>query len=419
MAPTPPTAEQAARGWSQDWTQHWREHEQRLTVQQPDWEQFKIAADETLPEGGVLRRFDFSGGPLVVAAREQAAKETTAWERAQAQAQRASAVPPPAPPVKLVAFKAAKLLTAQLLTGASIPLLGLGTWKSKPGEVRAAVLFAVTQCGYRHIDCASVYDNEGEVGDALNEIFDKWDVTREDLFITGKLWNSDHAALRVEPAITKSLKLLRLSWFDAYLCHWPIAGNRGSMLEPPMRETWQAMEAAASKGLVRAIGVSNFSIPKMEDILSYARVPLSISQNEAHPYFRNDALVKFCAERGIHFTAFSPLGSPDSADIFKRGDAPVLLDLPLLHDIATRVGKNAGQVLIRWGLAHRPTSSILPKSVSEGRIKGNASIDWDLPANDVAALSALKIQCRMVHGGVFLSPAGPYRTLADLWDDEK
>lgn len=416
MEKVPPTAEQAARGWSQDWTQHWREHEAQLTSLTSSFDKFKVVPDEKLPEGGVLHRFDFTGGPLVRAAREQAAKETAAWEqRAITDANNSALSPLPAG--KLVAVKAATLLTAPLVTGAFIPLLGLGTWKSKPGEVRAAVLYAVTQCGYRHIDCASVYENEGEVGEALAEIFAKWDVSRAELFITGKLWNADHAAARVEPAIQKSLKLLRLSYFDAFLCHWPISGNRGATLEPPMRETWQAMEAAASKGLVRVLGVSNFSIRKMEEIQSYAKVPLAISQNEAHPFFRNDAIVDFCNKHNIHFTAFSPLGSPDSADIFKRGKAPVLLDLPMLHDIAARVGKNTGQVLIRWGLAQRPTASILPKSVSEGRIKGNAAIDWDLAPDDLAALSGLKEQYRMVHGGVFLSPAGPYRTLADLWDE--
>ena len=206
-----------------------------------------------------------------------------------------------------VAFKPQVLLTAPLQSGATIPLLGLGTWKSKPGEVRAAVLYAVTCAGYRHIDCAAIYENEGEVGSALEEIFANWDIKREDLFITTKLWNSDHAAARVEPALRKCLKLLKLDYADAFLIHWPITGNRGDTLQPPTRETWQAMEACQKLGLVRHIGVSNFSTVKLREIMSYATVPLSICQCESHPLWRNDEVVKFCEANRIHFTAFSPL----------------------------------------------------------------------------------------------------------------
>ena len=205
------------------------------------------------------------------------------------------------------AYKPPVLLTAPLQSGANMPLLGLGTWKSKPGEVRAAVLYAITSAGYRHIDCAAIYENEGEVGSALEEVFAKWDIKREDLFITTKLWNNDHASARVEPALRKCLKLLKLDYVDAFLIHWPITGNRGDSLQPPTRETWLAMEACQKLGLARHIGVSNFSAVKMREILSYAKVPLSISQNEAHPLFRNDELVRFCEKNNIHFTAFSPL----------------------------------------------------------------------------------------------------------------
>jgi diketogulonate reductase-like aldo/keto reductase len=167
-----------------------------------------------------------------------------------------------------------------------------------------------------------------------------------------------------------------------------------------------------------AAGVSNFSARKMRAIMEYARVPISISQNEAHPFWRNDALVSFCAQNGIHFTAFSPLGSPDSAEIFRR-DAPVLLDDPSIAAIAARHGKNVGQVLIRWALQARPTSSALPKSVSKERIVGNAAMaGWELDEDAMRTLSSFAMQARSVHGGLFLTPAGPYRTMADLWDDE-
>jgi diketogulonate reductase-like aldo/keto reductase len=352
---------------------------------------------------------------------------------------------------KSVPFKPPVLLTAPLRTGATIPLLGLGTWKSKPGEVHDAVLYAITQAGYRHIDCAAIYEvrrllacahasapsgvrafrppsraralllsqNEGEVGAALKEVFSKWAIVREEVFITSKLWNNDHATGAVEPAVRKCLALLGLDYLDAFLIHWPITGSRGDVLTPSTHETWQAMEALVAKGLVKHIGVSNFSVRKMQEIMSYAKVPISVSQNEAHPYFRNDSIVRFCNDSGIHFTAFSPLGSPDSADIFKRTSKP-LMDDPLVHELAAKHNKNIGQVLIKWALQQRPQSSVLPKSVSPARILGNAAVlDWELAPEDVAGLSACATQCRSVHGGVFLSPAGPYRTLKDLWDEEE
>ena len=144
------------------------------------------------------------------------------------------------------AYKPPVLLTAPLQSGANMPLLGLGTWKSKPGEVRAAVLYAITSAGYRHIDCAAIYENEGEVGSALEEVFAKWDIKREDLFITTKLWNNDHASARVEPALRKCLKLLKLDYVDAFLIHWPITGVRSLVMD---------IAAVACTRLTRALSI--------------------------------------------------------------------------------------------------------------------------------------------------------------------
>lgn len=387
----PPSPEQAAKGWSQDW-EAWKPR--------PVW---------TAPEGaqGRIVSLDFTGGPLVRAAKKQAESEE----------HRAAAGPLKAAPLKRSAAPPVPLV-AKLCSGATIPQLGLGTWKSKPGEVHDAVLYALTQAGYRHIDCAAIYENEGEVGSALAEVFTEWDVRREDVFITSKLWNSDHAAARVEPAVRKCLKLLQLEYLDLWMIHWPITGSRGDVLSPSTKETWQAMEALVDQGLVRHLGLSNFSVAKMREIQSYARIPIAVCQAECSPRFCNTKLVQFCESSGIHYTAFSPLGSPDSASIFTRSGPPLMED-PVVRDVTARSGKNTGQVLIKWALQTRPNSSVLPKSVSAGRILGNAAMEgWQLSAEDQAALSELKPQERMVHGGVFLSPAGPYRTLKDLWDVE-
>lgn len=146
------------------------------------------------------------------------------------------------------------------------------------------------------------------MGSALKEVFAHYDVERKDVWLTTKLWNNDHASSRVEPAARKSMKLLGVDYLDALLIHWPITGNRGEEVTPSIKETWQAMEALVDKGLVRHLGVSNFSVKKMEQIRGYARVPLSICQCECHPFFRNDAVVTFCLKNNIHFTG-APLSS--------------------------------------------------------------------------------------------------------------
>ena len=143
-----------------------------------------------------------------------------------------------------------------------IPLIGLGTWKSEPGKVKAAVVEAL-KSGYLHVDCASVYENEGEVGEAFQEVFEKTQLEREEVFVTSKLWNTDHAPDRVEAALKKSLKLLRLDYLDLYLMHWPVTGNKGSdVVSPSILDTWKAMEDLVERGFVKAIGVSNFSEKK-------------------------------------------------------------------------------------------------------------------------------------------------------------
>ncbi|GLC35191.1 hypothetical protein PLESTM_000289300 [Pleodorina starrii] len=306
--------------------------------------------------------------------------------------------------------------SAKLLSGYSIPLVGLGTWKSAKGEVGAAVATAL-RMGYRHIDCARVYQNEHEVGEALSAVLAEGVVRREEVFVTSKLWNSDHEPARVEAACRKSMEDLRVSYLDLYLMHWPVTGNTGPEVLPPLADTWAAMEALVDKGLVRTIGVSNFSIKKLERLMTSARIKPAVVQVESHPYWRNEALRGWCAERGIHLTAYSPLGSPDSATIVKRAeDTPTPLREALVAEVASKMGKDAGQVLIRWAL-QRGTSA-LPKSVKPERIRSNLDVfDWEIPADLYDKLSHLPHQQRMVDGNFWINPAGPYRTLQDLWDE--
>jgi len=209
---------------------------------------------------------------------------------------------------------------------------------------------------------------------------------------------------------------LKLEYLDLYLIHWPVTGNTGDEVKPSLEETWRAMESLVKEGLVRSIGTSNFSAKKLQEIVGYAEIQPSVCQVEVHPYFRNDALISWCRDNHIHVTAYAPLGSPDSESIFPRKVPAVLMKDPRVQRVAQRTGKNVGQVLIRWALQHG--TSVIPKSVNPQRIKGNLDVlDWELSGEDYNLLSDIRFQQRMVNGGMWLKPNGPYKTMEDLWDE--
>lgn len=309
-------------------------------------------------------------------------------------------------------------------SGDEMPLLGLGTWKSEPGEVHAAVKEAV-RIGYRHIDCAAIYGNEAEIGRALSECFAEGLVERNEMWITSKLWNDSHAPGDVLPALEKTLSDLSLDHLDLYLVHWPVAQGKGVLLpesaadlispdELPAAKTWAAMEAAVDEGLCRHIGVSNFSVPKTRALIDSARIAPEVSQVELHPYFQQPELVEFCRKNRILVTAYSPLGSKDRPAMFKRKDEPILLEDPTIGEIADRHGASAAQVLIGWAM-HRGTS-VIPKSVSAERLRQNfAAQDVALGEEDMRRIEGLERGFRYVTGDFFVVEGGPY-TLASLWD---
>ena len=306
--------------------------------------------------------------------------------------------------------------SATLNDGRKIPLVGLGTWQAKPGQVRDAVLTAMRK-GYRHIDCAEYYANEHEIGQALSVVFAEGVVKREHVFLTSKLWNNHHAKESVRPALVKILKNLRTDYLDLLLIHWPVAGtNAGATVMPSIQETWQAMEALVREGLVRSIGLSNFSAKKIDAVLSYASIPPAVNQVEVHPYWRQEKLLAYCESKGIHVTAHSTLGSPDSSSMHGR-TSPRLMDDPVVKAVAARVGRSPAQVLIRWGVQRG--TSVLPKSTNGERIASNLDVtSWSLGPDDFDALSSLGHQERMIHGRYWVNPKGPYPTLEALWDDE-
>ncbi len=313
----------------------------------------------------------------------------------------------------------------ELNDGSRVPALGLGTWKSAPGEVGAAVREAIRQ-GYRHIDCAPIYGNEREVGAAVADAIAAGEVTRDELWLTSKLWCDRHAKKDVVPALRETLSDLGVDRIDLFLVHWPVALKRGKQMPKspkdfipfeklPLEETWKGMEDAVDAGLARCIGVSNVSAKKLRALHSVARVKPAMNQVELHPYLAQGDLRAACRELGVAVTAYSPLGSADRPDVLRAADEPRLLDDPVVAAVAEEADATPAQVLIAWSLAHG--NVVIPKSVNAGRLAQNlAAADVALSAEQLARVDALDLARRYVTGEFWTPPGSPY-TQANLWDE--
>ncbi len=251
----------------------------------------------------------------------------------------------------------------ELNSGAQIPQVGLGVWQSG-GATKKAVAAALAG-GYRHVDTAAVYGNEAAVGAAVNES----GIPREQLFVTTKLWNSDHGYDKALRALETSLKRLHLDYVDLYLMHWPVQGLR--------LDTWRAFEQLVADGRARSIGVSNFMVPHLQELQSAAKVLPAVNQIELTPFLQRRETVALCRKLGIRLEAYSPL---------TRGQR---LTHPTVTAIAAELRKSPAQVLLRWGLQH--DFIILPKSVTPERIAENAALfDFELPAAAMQRLDGLE-----------------------------
>lgn len=306
----------------------------------------------------------------------------------------------------------------------TIPAIGLGTWKSTPGEVGNAVSSAL-DIGYRHIDCASIYQNQKEIGAAFSQSLGDKIIQRDKLWVTSKLWNNAHAARHVRPALESTLRDLQLDYLDLFLIHWPVHFKENivfpkhaeEFLHPdaiPVMETWQAMEKMVQKGLCRFIGVCNFNIRRLKELQQQAHIQPVMNQIELHPYLQQNEMLEYCRQNNILLTAYSPLGSPDRPAGLKKDNEPSLLTHPTIIEIANNRNISPGQLLISWGMARGTV--LIPKSIDPGRQKENLEAGTlELNQMEIDEINKLEQNYRYVDGAFFQSPGSPY-TVVDFWD---
>ncbi|GGE53652.1 putative oxidoreductase YtbE [Pullulanibacillus camelliae] len=261
-----------------------------------------------------------------------------------------------------------------LHNGVKMPWFGIGVFKVEEGPELVQAIKAAIKHGYRSIDTAAAYGNEASVGQAIREASQETGIAREDLFITSKVWNDDLGYEETLAAYEASLEKLGLDYLDLYLIHWPVEGK--------FNEAWRALEKLYKDSRIKAIGVSNFQIHHLEDLMKTAEIKPMLNQVEYHPRLTQKELHAFCKTQGIQMGAWSPL---------MQGQ---LLDNPTLQEIAANYNKSVAQVILRWDLQNEVVT--IPKSTKEHRIIENADVfDFELTQADMARIDGLNENLRV------------------------
>jgi D-xylose reductase len=316
---------------------------------------------------------------------------------------------------------------------ARMPAVGLGLWKIDPKDVAQAVYDAI-KVGYRHLDSAADYGNEAEVGAGIARAISHGLCTREELWITSKLWNTFHRQEHVTAACRKSLDDLGIEYFDLYLVHFPIAlrfvdfADRyppewifdPTAAEPRMErdnvalsETWGGMEHLVDQGLAREIGVCNYNSGLLHDLMSYARIKPAMLQLESHPYLTQEAMLRTARDYDIAVTAFSPLGAASYLELDMATEQESVLSEPTVTQIATRLHVSAAQVVLKWGLQRG--TAVIPKTSKPERLLENMTLEgFELSDDDMAAINALNKNRRFNDPGAFCADA--FNTFHAIYD---
>ncbi|MBT3529742.1 MAG: aldo/keto reductase [Gammaproteobacteria bacterium] len=314
-----------------------------------------------------------------------------------------------------------------------IPEVGLGLWKIDRPQTAEVVCNAI-EIGYRHLDSAADYGNEIEAGQGIADAISKGLCSREELWVTSKLWNTFHRPEHVRAACEKSLSDLKLDYLDLYLIHFPISlkyvdiesryppewiyepeSAKPTMeIDPvPLFETWKAMEELQRSGLVKRIGVCNYSAALLHDLMAYAEIKPAMLQIESHPYLTQENLIRTAQDYDIAVTAFSPLGALSYVSLDMATAAETVLEQEAVISAAKRSGKSPAQVVLRWGVQRG--TAVIPKTINPGRLKENLELfDFELSEAEMAAISSLNQNRRFNDPGAFCEQAfGKFHSIYD------
>eukprot|EP01084_Bolivina_argentea_P248951 416554_1 len=320
-----------------------------------------------------------------------------------------------------------------------LPSIGIGTWGAdhfSPEQIANAVKIAITECNYKHIDCASIYQNQHEIGQVLKDCFDSNTIARDALHITSKIWNNEHEPVKLFSSIENTLKDLNIDYLDLCLIHWPfrndhIIGAHGDERDSnamgfdinQYMETWEAMNALVHNGLVKNIGVSNMTITKLENMkniidLEDSNVKLLypvVNQVEMHPYFQQKRLLKYCQDNNIIITAALPLGSPERPERDRSDDDPVVMNNNVLTEISKEINCSIAQVIIGWHINRGVVC--VPKATEKWMLDQNMyAANIKLSNEQMKRIECIDQNHRLTKGQVFCwYKEQPWQ---ELWDNE-